>query len=690
MRYLTLSVIIGMSLPAIAGAAAGEAPAAPTSPPAFTWAGFYIGANMGVGIPLHTSERFQAVSGFASGAFDLYPDSRERSGIAFGAQVGHNWQFGDWVVGLETDINLLDGRRGPSGTFVTPAAYWPLGVGSYTVTADPSGTYFGSFRGRLGFAVDRTLFYVTGGVATGGWRGASTLTLNGGALGNPFTTGLSQSSRMKYILGAGIEYAFAGNWSARAEYAYLNQSLNTQVFDNGNSFDYASRTQSESHILRFGMNYHFGEDGGSSESTNSKDTKSDGGPERYSMHGQTTVLAQGYPKFRALYSGSNSLSPPWGQARATVSSTGFFGLRLWEGGEAYVNPEVDEGFGLNSTFGLAGFPSAEAYKVGRAAPYLRSHRYFLRQTIGLGGESEQIASGQNQLAGSVDANRFTFTIGKYAVVDIFDDNKYAHDGRNGFMNWSVVDMGAFDYAADAWGFTHGATAEWKQDWWTVRGGLFQMPQVPNGEVIEPVLFRQFSQIVEFEARYSLFGQPGKIKFLGFGDLEYCGKWEDAINFGVLTGTTPDITQNPKKRFKAGGGVNIEQPLTEDLGFFLRASMNNDRYQALAFTEIKQSFSAGLVLTGVKWDRPKDAIGLAGVINGISNSHAAYLAAGGLGSLLGDGALSYGGEHIIETYYKFNVIEGVHVTADYQFADNPGYNRDRGPVSLFAVRLHAEF
>ena len=333
------------------------------------------------------------MSGFTSSAFDLYPGSRERSGITFGAQVGHNWQFGNWVLGLETELNFLDGRRGPSGTFVAPAAYWPLGVGSYTLTADPSGTYFASFRGRLGFAVDRTLFYVTGGVATGGWRGASTLTLNGGGPGNPFTTGLSQSSRMKYILGAGIEYAFASNWSARTEYLFFNQSFNTQVFDNGNSFDYASRARSESHILRFGMNYHFGEEGAPTDATNPTDAKADAAPERYSMHGQVTVLAQGYPKFRALYSGPNSLAPPWGQVRATVSATGFFGLRLWDGGEAYVNPEIDEGFGLSGTFGLAGFPSSEAYKVGRAAPYLRFHRYFLRQTVGLGGESEQIEFG---------------------------------------------------------------------------------------------------------------------------------------------------------------------------------------------------------------------------------------------------------------------------------------------------------
>jgi high affinity Mn2+ porin len=188
----------------------------------------------------------------------------------------------------------------------------------------------------------------------------------------------------------------------------------------------------------------------------------------------------------------------------------------------------------------------------------------------------------------------------------------------------------------------------------------------------------------------LFGQQGKIKFLGFGDLAYAGKWDEAINFGLLTGTTPDVTQIRKKRFKAGGGVNIEQPLTDDLGLFLRASIANGRYETLAFTEIERSLSAGVVLVGNCWGRPKDAIGLASAVNGISGSHARYLAAGGLGPFLGDGRLSYDGEHILETYYKFNIADGVHLTADYQFVGNPAYNGDRGPVSVFALRLHGEF
>ena len=402
------------------------------------------------------------------------------------------------------------------------------------------------------------------------------------------------------------------------------------------------------------------------------------------------MLPQGYPEFGALYTGQNSL-PPGGEVRATVSATGYFGLRLWEGGEAYVNPEIDEGYGLHSTFGVAGFTSAEAYKLGHARPYMRFQRFFMRQTIGLGGESETVDAGQNQLAGSVDSNRLTFTVGKYSIVDIMDDNKYAHDGRNGFINWSIIDMGAFDYAGDAWSYTYGVTAEWKQDWWTARAGLYQLSLVPGSEYIEPRLGRQFSPVIELEARHKLlFDLQGKVKLLGYADIGFMGKYEDALELAFATGTIPDVTQVRKKRDKWGGGINIEQPITDDLGFFLRASMMNGRYEAFDFTDIDRSLSGGFVLGGAQWGRPKDAIGVAGVVNGLSGNAANYFAAGGLGLLIGDGALSYDGEHIFETYYKYNIAEGVHLTVDYQFVHNPAYNRDRGPVNVFALRLHGEF
>ena len=735
----------------VAGAADAE-----TRPPVFSWAGLYFGASMGGAVPLHPGETLQAASGLLGAPYDLHPTSRERAGVTFGANVGYNFQSGPWVYGAETELNFLDGRRGPAGTFLAPPAYAAMGVGSYRLTPNTDGTYFGSFRGRLGYAFGRALVYGTFGVASGGWRGASTLTLNGGGPGNPFTSGLTASSRMKYVAGAGLEYALDDHWSARAEYLFLDQSFGTQVFDNGNMYDFISNARTESHIFRVGLMYNMGASNVLPKASSAKDKEKDskdkdkdenqdksadksadkdrgkgggessaggstawpnvaetavgnmtstatesakinpttaadtGEVELYSAHGQFTVLPQGYPKFRALYTGANSLTP-YGRVDATVSTTGFFGLRLWQGGEAYVNPEMDEGYGLQETLGLAGFSSAEAYKVGHARPYLRYQRYFLRQTIGLGGDSETIDPGQNLLGGPVDANRLTFTVGKYSPVDIFDDNRYAHDTRNGFINWSIIDMGAFDYAADSWGYTYGATAEWKQDSWTARAGYFQLSLVPNDEYIEPVIGRQWEGVFELEGRHKLlFDQPGKIKLLFYADTGYMGKYDDALYIAAVTDSTPDVTQVRLRRTKVGGGLNVEQPISDDFGLFLRASLLNGRYETFEFTDIARSLAGGGVLTGAAWDRPKDAIGAAVVVNGLSGNQVKYFAAGGLGVLIGDGALSYNGEHILETYYKYNLAEGVYVTGDYQFVHNPAYNKDRGAVNIFAVRLHGEF
>ena len=103
-----------------------------------------------------------------------------------------------------------------------------------------------------------------------------------------------------------------------------------------------------------------------------------------------------------------------------------------------------------------------------------------------------------------------------------------------------------------------------------------------------------------------------------------------------------------------------------------------------------SLSVGTSIKGTAWRRPDDKIGLAGAINGLSTDHRNYLAAGGLGILIGDGQLNYRPEKIIETFYAMNVINGVTLTFDYQFMMNPAHNSDRGPISIFSARLHGEF
>jgi high affinity Mn2+ porin len=620
----TAATILGAALHA-AGAAAADRPAAGARQPVFDWRGFYVGANIGAVFPLHGGERLQAGSGFGSPVFDLYPKSITRAGVTVGAQAGYNWQSGPWVWGFETDFGLLDGRRGPTGAYAVSPAY--SAPPFFTLTSQSSANFCATIRGRAGFAYDRALFYLTGGVAAGGARGPATLSI----AGSEFVTPWSQSSRMKYAIGAGFEYAFTRDWSARAEYLFLNQSLDTQVFDDGVGFAYASRIRNENHLLRFGLNYHFGEENripGSIEYGQPQNSH-DGGsgnygdaPEQYSVHAQTTHVVQGYSRFRAFYDGPNSF-PSSGKANVGSTTNLFLGLRLWEGGSVYLNPEIDQGYGLANSVGAAAYVNSAVAKVGRAAPYMRFQRYFLRQIIGLnGGErqrdpdegsrSEVLESTQNQISGKVDKDRIIVTLGKFAVGDVFDDNVYAHDPTTGFLNFAFNTMGAFDYAADSWGYTHGLAVEWKQDWWTARGGVFQLSTIPNGLDIEPVLFRQFMGVAELEARYELLGQPGAIKFLAYGDNGYLSKMDDVINYAYLSGKFPPIVDSIRKRsLKMGGGINIKQQLMPNLGFFLRASMADGRYETVDYTDVDRQLSMGVVAAGALWGREDDEIGVAG-------------------------------------------------------------------------------
>ena len=243
--------------------------------------------------------------------------------------------------------------------------------------------------------------------------------------------------------------------------------------------------------------------------------------ETWAIHGQSTFVDQYHPAFTSPYTGPNSLNPG-SRGDETTDMTLFVGFRPWSGAEIWLNPEMDQGFGLSNTLGVAGFPSAEAYKVGETDPYYQMPRGFLRQTIDLGGAPQSVEADQNQLAGTTTANRVVLTIGKYSVVDIFDTNKYAHDPRNDFLNWTIVDAGAFDYAANAWGYTYGATAEWYQDWWTIRTGLFDGSVVPNSIALDNRFISQFQIVTELEERHTLWSQPGKLEIPGLADPSPAG------------------------------------------------------------------------------------------------------------------------------------------------------------------------
>lgn len=411
-------------------------------------------------------------------------------------------------------------------------------------------------------------------------------------------------------------------------------------------------------------------------------------PDWLAIHGQATFVLQGTPGFRAPYGGSNSLTPH--QRKETVDLTLYAGVQPWTGGELWVNPEIDQGFGLSDTLGVAGFPSAEAYKVGKKHPYTRLQRLFFRQTIDLGGAADPVEADENQFAGTRSADRLVLTAGKFGVGDVFDTNRYAHDPRRDFLNWSIVDAGSFDYAADAWGYSTGLAAEWYRGPWTVRAGAFNLSKIPNGETLE-TRFQQYQLNGEIEHRHNLGGRSGAIRLTLFRNRGRFGRFDDALALANAAGGIADTALVRSRRTRVGASVNVEQALTDAIGIFARAGFAGGHVEPYDFTDIDRTAQIGFAVDGKGWGRAGDTIGIAAVANGISREHERYLDAGGLGVLVGDGRLPHPGtEAIGEVYYQWQPVKQIAISLDYQLVGNPGYNRDRGPANVFAVRLHGQF
>jgi high affinity Mn2+ porin len=411
-------------------------------------------------------------------------------------------------------------------------------------------------------------------------------------------------------------------------------------------------------------------------------------PARFAVHGQFTYVEQETSGFSAPYAGANSLSPRIGAE--TTDATLSLGARLWTGAEVWLDAELDQGRGLDNTLGAAGFPSGEAYKVGKNQPYLRMPRLFVRQTLNLDDARDPVEPAAHQMGLPQSTNRIVFTIGKLSVTDVFDASVYAHDQRSDFLNWTAIDTGTFDYAADAWGYTVGAAVEWYQGVWTLRAGVFDLSTVPNSAHLDPG-FHEFQTDLEVERRHAISGHPGKVMLTAFDSRGRMGLLEEAVADVAGTGAMPDIATVRRYRSRTGISVVLEQELIENLGFFARAGRASGNVEAYEFTDVDRTVAAGLSLQGGRWHRADDTVGLAGIINGISASRENYLNAGGLGILVGDGRLpNPGPEKILETYYSLAVLHSAHVSFDYQWIDHPAYNRDRGPASVYAVRVHAQF
>jgi high affinity Mn2+ porin len=403
----------------------------------------------------------------------------------------------------------------------------------------------------------------------------------------------------------------------------------------------------------------------------------------WNIHMQSTVLGQGHPTFPAEYSGLNSLTTG-AAVRETISVDVMGGVRLWRGGEFFGDLLMWQGYGLNDSLGVAGFPNAEAYRVGKTYPDVYLCRAYIRETIGLGGGKDAAADG---LGGSKDIRNLTFTVGHLSAKDIFDANAYSNDGRSQFMNWVLVANGAWDYPADTLGFTNGAAVEFNTRVWSGRVGIFQVSKVANGIRMDWNLAHAWSAVAEIERRYSPRGHPGALRLLAYDTRAHMGSYQDTVNHPSLG---ENIALDAAYRYKYGFGINLEQEIRKNLGVFARLGWNDGKNQTYEFTDVDRTATAGLSLKGARWRRPEDTVGIALVVNGISAVHRQYLAAGGLGITAGDGALDYRAERIVEAYYNWKIAKHFELTPDYQLAQDPAYNHVRGPVDIFALRFHTEF
>lgn len=408
--------------------------------------------------------------------------------------------------------------------------------------------------------------------------------------------------------------------------------------------------------------------------------------ESWNWHAQSTVVAQANPRFTSAYEGVHSL-PDVNSVRETVSFDLTGAVSLWSGAAAFADALVWQGYGLGNTYGIEAFPSGEAYRLGTTVPNINLARLFLRQSFGLGGERETVAGDALNLSGQRDVNRLTFTVGKLSAKDIFDNNAYANNPRTQFMDWSLYANDAWDYPADSLGYITGAAVELNQRDWAVRYGFFEMPRVANGVAIDPAPLRAWGMVTEFEWRYALGERPGTVRLLGFLNRAHMGSYAAAVDGGPAPA---DITLSREYRYKYGGGLNWDQAVGGGVGVFARVGWGDGQNESWAFNDVDRTATAGFSVRGGTWGRAADTFGFGGGFNGLSKVHQEFLAAGGTGILAGDGNLNYGWEQFFETFYDCGLTRWLHASAHYELVASPAFNRDRGPVHVFGLRVHMEF
>ena len=419
--------------------------------------------------------------------------------------------------------------------------------------------------------------------------------------------------------------------------------------------------------------------------------------DRIWLSGQANFISQWHPRFDSPYQGPHSLTPQPQDATSRVLTL-YTGLRLTSTTELICDVQEAGGHGISEALGLAGATNLDVVRnpLLSKAPYIA--RLIWHQVIPLGGGQQPQTRSPYALFSKLPARRLELRFGKMSLVDYFDNSTYGTDTNFQFMNWTVDNNGAYDYAADTRGYTFAALVEYHDKFGVIRFAEALMPKVANGINLDADVSRARAENLEVELHGHVAKlRPGILRVLAFVNHANMGDYQVAINnYFASQGTAspqaaPDITAHPlQTTVKYGFGINLEQPVNDWIGVFARWSWNEGQHESFAYTEVDETQQIGVAGNGKRWGRKYDRMGIAFVSNGISRVHQEYLALGGLGFLLGDGRLNYGRENILESFYTLHVWRGFYPALGVQHINNPGYNRDRGPVVVPTLRLHVEF
>jgi hypothetical protein len=409
---------------------------------------------------------------------------------------------------------------------------------------------------------------------------------------------------------------------------------------------------------------------------------------------QFNGIYQNVPGFHSPYAGDFSLRTDGGRGHNITHIYGvYLGSQLAPTLQAYLDIEMAKGSGVSKGLGLGGVTNGDVLRVGSenlgTGPYVA--RAYLRYFYPLSAETEKAERGIDQLPGNEPVKRIDFKAGKMSAADDFDQNRYANSTRTQFLNISFINNTAWDFAADTRGYSYGFVVALLQPKWRLAFGSYMVPTLANGATFDRQIEKAQGSNLELTLKPNDAGTV--IRLLTYLNRARMGNYEDALSIGQATSTVPSVLANETEgRTKYGFGLNFEQPIADDgeTGVFGRIGWNDGHNETFCYAEVDRHLSLGTQLSGVHWGRKEDRIGVAYAVHGLSSQHKDYLAAGGLGMVLGDGRLNYGYENILETYYRVQVNKYAQVSPDLQYIANPGYNRDRGPAAVISMRVRLSY